>query len=694
MLLNYKQPGNYAPNIIKEDPSVALSFQEPTEPSYAVQADGNIPKGFTGLLMGRLVFVNGICYARTSYDVKIAETRGCRNITTTEMQEDLNKRNLKRILVIRNAAFGDCLMLTPALKALRMKYPEATIDVFGRKDSRVVYENLPFIDNILLLRDTELGSVISDYDEVYDLIHSIECKPEADYMNALDVAAELLGVQIEDTRPVYISSQKEIQLTKQLLFELGIVAGRDSFVTIQAEATAKVRTLPYLTSLTVANQLASDGHKVVFVGGDMNLPLARIYIHQTEGGSVTRIAEVPRPGTKIIRRSLKEGGPLLDFHLTENHPNIVFAHTLYSKYSARVHFGIAHFTKLAIVVDSFWSHLVAALDKPSVSIYSNYHPYTRTKYYDNTTVVTPDYSKVSCGPCNGLFDYCPMFPRQIAPCIGTITPRQILDSVKLKLKNLTPVFQPIRDTPPAVLEEIRPCPFCKATMSRPVTCKGEYIYVQCKYCESIFTAKYPGDKFWSNLKKTIKHNPHYRQTRNTDPRFYIDVISQGMKGCQRPLPKIPVTDLVSTNDKFHKRKAWKDYCEGQILQTKETEDSPIGTELTIWVDGLMESKDPLQSISGIIDRMKPESYLAIIVPLSDRYDRINTWKPLNACVAGLHTAIPSQQSFKIFFDKEEGLYKKDCQLVFISMNDSSSIVVLQRPKESVGEVSWKPISNK
>jgi hypothetical protein len=681
MLLNYKQPGNYKPHVIKEDLSVGIGFSPPDEDHYIVQAAGNIPKGFTGKLLGRLTFVNGICYARTYFDVKLAETRGCREITPPDVKERMLNRPLKKILVIRNAAFGDCLMLTPALRALRQKYPHATIDVFGRKDSRVVYENLPFIDGILMIRDTELGALVDEYDEVFDLIHSIECKPEADYMNALDVAANLLGVEIKDTRPIYNSTPREVEDARRCLLEMGIVPGRDKLIVIQAEATAKVRSLPYTTSLTVANQLALRGYKVLFVGHDMNLPGVRMLVHGDTPETMVRIAEPVPPGTRTVLRPHPSTGKEIQFQVADNHPNVIFAHRFNNKKPPRVHFAVCHFAQLVIAVDSFWSHLAAALDKPCVTIYSNYHPFTRTKYYDKTSIVVPDYKKVACGPCNGLFNTCPMFEGRVAPCIGSISPKKILEAADKRLAGMNPIFEEMRDNPPAVLDEARPCPMCMSTKHHPVTCKGTFIYVQCAFCETIFTAEYPDEDYWKTLRSKVKKNPYYRKCRNVDPKIFIDAISQGMKNCDRPLPKVPVTDLVSTNDKFHNRKAWKDYFDGKMVQASEKDSSPIQTELTIWADGLMEQEKPVVTIEKLMTRIQPGNYLALIIPLVDRYDRINTWKPLNPPVAGMHTVIPTQRALRIYFDKDHGLMKDRCQLVFISLSDEASIVMLQKPKE-------------
>ncbi|MFA5112780.1 MAG: glycosyltransferase family 9 protein [Candidatus Margulisiibacteriota bacterium] len=61
----------------------------------------------------------------------------------------LDLTSLKKILVIRPDAIGDMVTATPALAALREKFPQAEIVVWGRRYNRPVIENNPDIDRII-----------------------------------------------------------------------------------------------------------------------------------------------------------------------------------------------------------------------------------------------------------------------------------------------------------------------------------------------------------------------------------------------------------------------------------------------------------------------------------------------------------------------------------------------------------------
>jgi lipopolysaccharide heptosyltransferase II len=56
-----------------------------------------------------------------------------------------------RILAIKLADIGDLLLITPALRALRQKYPSATLDVLVTPNSAAALENLSLVDNVLIL---------------------------------------------------------------------------------------------------------------------------------------------------------------------------------------------------------------------------------------------------------------------------------------------------------------------------------------------------------------------------------------------------------------------------------------------------------------------------------------------------------------------------------------------------------------
>ncbi|CBJ83459.1 hypothetical protein XBJ2_2390021 [Xenorhabdus bovienii str. Jollieti] len=54
----------------------------------------------------------------------------------------------KNILVIIIARFGDTLLITPVIRALKLRWPEANIDVLAHKKTKEILENISEIHSI------------------------------------------------------------------------------------------------------------------------------------------------------------------------------------------------------------------------------------------------------------------------------------------------------------------------------------------------------------------------------------------------------------------------------------------------------------------------------------------------------------------------------------------------------------------
>ena len=639
---------------------------------FVIKAAGSFAPDYTGPFMGKVQFNNGIGYSDKLIWVKLAVLKGCFDVTPPDVRQRLMNRPLNRILVIRNAAYGDGLIITPALLALREKYPRALIHLFGRTDSRIVYEGCPYIDAIVNVRETELGVLFDDYDEVFDMVHSIECRPEADYMNALDVACDIMGThRPSNPVPFYKHTEEELTKAQTMLTELG-VDPNEEYIILQAEATAKVRTLPPTTSLAVANHFAQQGYRVLCVGHDLPLMHTKL----SECPECHSPAALTSPNMQPQQHFCSNCGKQVLLTPKPNHPKVTFLHSMFQKYPARVHFSLASKARLLITVDSAWSHLAAAYRRPSVIIFSNYHPFTRTQYYDTASIVTPDYEKdVHCGPCNSLTGYCHMHPDKLAPCTTTIKPEQIIKAAEEQLKGASPLYQEMRDTPPFYFNptEVRPCPICGSKEYWQITAKRDVLYVRCHNCQSIYTAKYPDQIFWDSLQQKVERNPHYRPTRINKPEEILSGMNHILKQISKPpVPKDQkIVDLVGPISDFHCGRASLSARSSIFVQMAEEETTQIGLPLILSIEALQEKENPRAYLQSLYDRMSPDSQLFLICPTSDVYTGVNSWEGLNAVVAGLNTVLPSKKGlgdlikeigFKEFFFSTN---KVNCMVVII-----------------------------
>ncbi len=61
-----------------------------------------------------------------------------------------------KILIIKTHAIGDVLMTTPAIRAIRKKYPESHISMLVGEWSKPVVESNPYLDHIITFKDKDL----------------------------------------------------------------------------------------------------------------------------------------------------------------------------------------------------------------------------------------------------------------------------------------------------------------------------------------------------------------------------------------------------------------------------------------------------------------------------------------------------------------------------------------------------------
>jgi ADP-heptose:LPS heptosyltransferase len=95
---------------------------------------------------------------------------------------------LNRILVIRGGAIGDFVLTLPAIKLLRDRYPNARLEILGRKQVAVLAENRFYAEAIrsiddpalarFFVRDAELSRDACDYFSGFDLILSYLFDPD------------------------------------------------------------------------------------------------------------------------------------------------------------------------------------------------------------------------------------------------------------------------------------------------------------------------------------------------------------------------------------------------------------------------------------------------------------------------------------------------------------------------------------
>lgn len=656
-----------------------LNSSDSSKVFYTVKSNGTIlfEKEFTGIFNGAIIFRNGEAKVRTLYEKRMCIMRGCYDATPPEDLERLRNRDLKRILVIRNAAFGDVLIVTPFLKALKNKYPNAIIHFFGKPDTSVVMQNNPYVDAIIAPRETELGYLINSYDEVFDLVHSIEHNGHADFENALDVLFEDLGfisekdLPISDRTPIYNVTKAEFEAGAKILKRFGIDINKDKYVYFQGEGTAIARSLHPFTSLLVMNYLISLGFKVVYA---THRPEARNFYLLRSQSNKNSFSSVSK--TKVTEEDIKKGcfshpnesGALETWDIIDFGKNVFYTQEIIAETPPRDSFAMMANASFVVSVDSFYSHLAAALDKFSVVIFTNYYPYSRTKYYDKTIAVHPDYeNKVPCGPCNSLINDCPLFPGKLPLCSESIDVKDIFEAIDAVNKKVIPIHQKARDSSIVDLSlDSISCNICGSKDHEIHSSKGSAVYFKCHDCESLFS-KDSSPRENKKLLAQVKKSPHYAYYHGQDVTYHLGAISQFLK-----LEKVDSCSWVLFDP-------YQDAPSSCSLDSFKSLNSKVPKNKSILCINVIERLiNPYSALLTLSNKIQKDSYLCFVSPLAETLDPNPANLHLLQPIAGLNKNILSLESLKRYFDQTKGTHRDKLILSGMIPCPQGGLVILKK----------------
>lgn len=208
----------------------------------------------------------------------------------------------KKILVINIARFGDTLLITPVLKALKAQWPTATLDVFAHKKTASVIENLPWVDSIrpfskkkaawlkyFTRRQYDLALVYGSDDALVDyarraatLTVSFSHEPGNDSWRTVTppkqlmpaqqeraLLAQAVGVEVTDWRLDYSVTPQERDFARQFLAENHLQNKRLVGFQLQSFPAKAYRDWPVSSFKAIADRLLQsypDSH-ILLLGG-------------------------------------------------------------------------------------------------------------------------------------------------------------------------------------------------------------------------------------------------------------------------------------------------------------------------------------------------------------------------------------------------------------------------------------------
>jgi ADP-heptose:LPS heptosyltransferase len=270
------------------------------------------------------------------------------------LKSKLFERRAPRVLVTRAmGGIGDILMMTPGLRALSKKYPNAQIDFAIPKSFHSILERLP---NVRLLDIDEDAINLHDYKRWINLTDCpagrVENRQSPNVRrNRIEIFAKAMGIYKRrlinsvGLLPFYQTRNDELDWARVYLNQLN-PNGRP-VIGVQPYAADTYRNWPYM------EQLVSELAKNYFV---------LVFHHEpTQGFEYESVEKVVQP----LRKSI----------------------------------ALASVCTKLIVLDSSFLHFSAALKVPTIAIIGAISGRLRTKSYPNVQLLAPRKKEFPCYPC-------------------------------------------------------------------------------------------------------------------------------------------------------------------------------------------------------------------------------------------------------------------------------------------------------
>jgi hypothetical protein len=414
-------------------------------------------------------------------------------------------------------------------------------------------------------------------------------------------------------------------LARGLLAEHNIDPDKDRIVVIHGESSCALRSLSAITVAEVAKAFANDGFKVI-------TPTMQDYSVYLRG----EYRAVTDNIVSLRQELLSESIP----------PRVVFAATA--------------FAELFVAVDSIFSHLAAALDIPALLIYGSFDPGLRAKYYTNAYIL---FKPLPCAPCQQIGGFCARYPGGLPPCMKQYQPREIYKLAKGLIDGDIKPAQPaesIEFKP----EEVRCCPVCSNDRAVGLTRKGQFFYVRCRRCGTIYTHRTPTDEELSvetkeNFGPTEKHIAQYGA-----------LIQQVARAHKVPGQKVQLYASREVTDKVAEHLESKGWG---ITTGKRKYD------IVAFVFDLERSENPLERLQQSCVKLKTGGVIFIYGASANTYRNYNNWLPFNPPICGQNQVIVGKKGIEFIAEK------LNLELLKYDIVGDNAIVTLRKRKN--GKVS-------
>jgi len=302
--------------------------------------------------------------------------------------------NGKTLLVFAQAAIGDALCMTPALREIKKRYPKMKLWVGISGRARPVLEGLPYIDKLLSHPAPIKEVVKADY-----MIKAVEMvgKPQFDNMNMVQYFLWKFHLYFaEDETPDVIVDEKIKKEIEEVITQIKEVSGKKKILLFHYLASSIHRTLPPRLLKDIEDLIWNEYVPVI-----CSLPEEDIAVEVTLDVYGIRAANL-------------------------------------SSFMKDIRYLIAavSLADAIITADTATVHIAAGLKKPTVLISGAIEPELRCGTYPSVIPLRPNYHGQTCvSPCMIHATQTPCKEAQIkkqfySPCLESIPPKVVYFALK------------------------------------------------------------------------------------------------------------------------------------------------------------------------------------------------------------------------------------------------------------------------
>lgn len=327
--------------------------------------------------------------------INLAGDGGMRPMEESRPFDDTKDWNGKKILFMRAGGFGDIVNLTPTLREVKRRWPDAEVHLATMGEYGTVLEGLPYVSSVM--KYPVSVETASGFDAWVFFEKAIEGNPRAEKIHMADLFAEITGLKFGllankfDGHPDYIISKDEASwATVQYPHRPGIKR-----LSIQVSATARCRVYPMQNLEQVLNAFKAKKDWEVFLLGE--------------------------PG-KVQAQE------------TENVKNLTMHNVTFRQSAA-----VVGASDCFLGSDSALVHVAGALGVPAVGLFGPFPWKLRTAYSPSVVGIQ---GKGKCSPCffhekhqgalaRDLFPKdCPSRERGYCEVLETIDPKRVVAQVE------------------------------------------------------------------------------------------------------------------------------------------------------------------------------------------------------------------------------------------------------------------------